>query len=457
MSTAHKCPALLIAFTLAPILCSGRSLDRPHLLDPVYDFPLPTVHNASQSTKSQNPKPTPLRNPLNDLLDEAQAAIDKNDFAAAIPPLQKFIADQPDVAFAHFQLAYVYTNLKQPLDARPEYERAIALDPKFFEAYLNLGTLLLQSNPKDAVAPLRKAVELQPAQNRPRYLLAVALDTSGDEAGAVEQFKAVLSLEPNDLPALNFLARYSLDHQNPADAESKFRHVLQIDPKDRKAMLGLAQSLEAQKKPEAAEALQHYLSTGPADEDARSQLIHSLIEQKQYDAALAEIDKSNGANPPSIETLELRADVLVAQNKLDEAIATIQQAIALKPQDANLHGGLGRLYMTKRDYPSAEKELIVALKLDRTNLGYVKNLASTYYLEGNYSMALSGIAAAEKMEPLNAGQWFIRALCYDKLRQVQPALDAYRKFLELDQNHDSNQVWQANQRIQVLQKMAHKN
>jgi Flp pilus assembly protein TadD len=454
--TAHKMSAFLIAVAITPVLCGGRSSDRPNLLDPPSPPHLISADSTPQSTKSQNPKAVPLRNPLNDLLDEAQAAIDKNDFAAAIPPLQKFIADQPDVAYAHFQLAYAYTNLKQPLDARPEYERAIAIDPKFFEAYLNLGTLLLESNPKEAVAPLRKAVELQPAQSHPHYLLAVALDTSGDEAGAVEQFQAILSLEPNDLPSLNYLASYSLRHQNPVDAEAKFRHVLQLDPKDRKAMLGLAQSLEAQKKPEAAEALQQYLSSGPVDEDSRSQLIHSLIDQKQYDAAIAEIDKSNGTHPPSVESLELRADVLVAQNKTDEAIATIQQAVALKPQDAKLHGGLGRLYMTKRDFPNAEKELLIALKLDRSNLAYVKNLASSYYLEGNYPMALAGIGAAEKMEPLNAGQWFIRALCYDKLRQVQPAIDAYRKFLELDQNHDSNQVWQANQRIHVLEKMAQK-
>ena len=71
-------------------------------------------------------------------------------------------------------------------------------------------------------------------------------------------------------------------------------------------------------------------------------------------------------------------------------------------------------------------------------------------------MALAGLDTIEKVEALNAGQWFIRALCYDKLVQIQPALDAYRKFLELDQNKNPDQVWQANQRIHVLQKMADK-
>jgi Flp pilus assembly protein TadD len=415
---------------------------------------------GSVKTQGQQPaaesKAQKLRNPLNDLLDEAQADLDKNNFEGAIQPLQKFIADKPDVAFAHFQLAYAYTNLKRPTEARPEYERAIALDPKFFEAYLNLGTLLLESAPKEAIAPLRAAVELQPAQNHPHYLLAVALDRSGNEAGAAKEFQQILSLEPNDPIALKYLGWYFLRHEKPAEAEAKFRQTLQVEPKDQKALLGLAQSLDAQQKPEAAEAYQEYLSSSPGDEQARKRLVHALIDQKQYDAALAELAKSSDANHPSEDTLKLRADIQVAQKNNADAIESIKQAVALKPQDAQLHGELGRLYLGKRDFPNAEKELRIALQLDKNNVVYLKDLTSTYYLGGNYPLAIAGLDAVEKFETPNAGAWFIRALCYDKLVQIQPALDAYRKFLELDQNKNPDQVWQANQRIHVLQKMADK-
>jgi Tfp pilus assembly protein PilF len=100
----------------------------------------------SQSTSPVQSQKQKLSNPLNDLLDEAQRDIDKNDFEAAIPPLQKFLAEKPDVAWAHFQLAYAYTALKRVPEARAEYEHAIALDPKMSEAYLNLGILLMEPN-----------------------------------------------------------------------------------------------------------------------------------------------------------------------------------------------------------------------------------------------------------------------------------------------------------------------
>src|SRR5712692_9493119 len=205
---------------------------------------------ANVQSKSQK-----VANPLNDLLEEAQRDIDKNDFEAAIAPLQKVIADQPEFAYAHFQLAYVYTALKRTKEARAEYERTIALDPKMSEAYLNLGMLLLD-NREDAaaVAPLRKAVDLLPAQSRPRYLLAVALDRSGDRTGAAESFEALLHLDPNDLTAIDYLGWAALRAGRPAEAEARFRRAVEVQPNDTGGRRGLAQSLEAQKKPQAVAA-----------------------------------------------------------------------------------------------------------------------------------------------------------------------------------------------------------
>lgn len=434
------------AVILAPTLFSGRAAGRTPFQGSI----------APQGTKSTQSRAKQLRNPLNDLLDEAQAAIDKNDFESAIPPLQKFIAEKPDLAYAHFQLAYVYTNLKRVAEARAEYERAIDLDPKMFEAYLNLGTLLLDSDAKAAGPLLRKAVDLQPAQSHPRYLLAVAMDRSGNDAAAAEEFQKLLGLEPNDLASLKYLGWFYLRHHKPADAEVKFRHALQIEPNDLRTILGLAQSLASGQKPEAAEFFQQYIAANPGDNDARTQLIHFLIDQKQYEAALAEIDKSPNANPPTADTLKLRADLQLAQKNNDQAIASLQRALVLRPQDPQLHGGLGRLYLGKRDYANAEKELRLALQFDGRNLIYIRDLISTFYLGGNYPMALAALDAADKLDTPSAGAWFIRALCYDKLRQVRPALDAYHKFLELDQDRNPDQVWQANQRIHVLEKMAEK-
>jgi len=388
------------------------------------------------------------------LLEEAQRDIDKSNFEAAIAPLQKVIADQPEFAYAHFQLAYVYTALKRTDEARAEYARTLAIDPKMSEAYLNLGMLLLdKEEDAAAVAPLRKAVELLPAQSRPRYLLAVALDRSGNHAGAAESFEALIHLDPNDITALDYLGWAALREGKSEEAEARFRRALEVQPKGPEALKGLAHSLDAQKKPDAAGAYRDYLELMPNDSESRARLIHLLVELQQNDAALAELDRLDAGKHPTLESLKLRADVQIAGKKWDDSITTVQQALVSAPNDAQLHGGLGRILLQKRDFAAAEKELRIALRLDGKNLSYLKDLSSTFFLGGNYPVALATLDEIAKVEQPGAGVWFIRAICYDKLNQPKLALESYRKFLELDQDKNPDQVWQAKERSKVLQRL----
>jgi Tfp pilus assembly protein PilF len=414
---------------------------------------VPLNGSGTQTTSSQS-KSQKLANPLNDLLNEAQQDIDTGRFEAAIAPLQKFIAEQPNVAYGHFQLGYVYTALHRADEARSEYERAIALDPKMSEAYLNLGLLFSEHSPSAAIAPLRKAVELLPAQSRPRILLAVAQERSGDLAGAAESFEGAVTLDPRDTDAALHLATLYLNLRRPGAAEPKFRSVLAAKPDSLEAAKGLAESLDQGKKPEAAaDAYRQYLALQPSDAAVRARFVHMLVDQQKYDEALAELDRAEAGKAPSSDALLLRADILIAQKKLDDAVATLQRALALNPTDAHLLTGLGRIYMEKRDFASAEKTLKAALQIDQHNLVAWKNLSSTYYLSGNCPASLATLDVIAKAEPPTAASWFIRALCYDKLHQLKPALEAYQKFLALDDGKNPDQIWQAQERSKVLRHM----
>ncbi len=422
-------------------------------------FAAALAHSGQSNPQQKSPQTQPqsrtqkLANPLNDLLDEAQHDIDNNQFETALTPLQKFLSEKPDVAWAHFQLAYAYTALKRPDEARAEYERATTLDPKMSEAFLNLGILLTEKDPAAAVPPLRRAVDLLPAQSRPRFLLGYAQEHSGDIPAAVDSYEAALRLDPRDVETIIHLGNLYVGLKRYPDAEMKFRAALELQPKSPQALLGLAQTLDVQKKPEAAAAYRDYLAVQPDAPGARSRVIHLLLEQKQYAAALAELDRDDAGKSPTLDSIRSRADIQIAQKKWDDSITTLGKAIALAPNDAELHGGLGRVFLQKRDFASAEKEIKTALQMDRNNLVYWKDLRSTYYLSGNYSATLATQDLIAKVETPGAGEWFIRALCYDKLNQPKPALEAYEKFLELDQDRNPDQVWQAQQRSKVLRRM----
>jgi tetratricopeptide (TPR) repeat protein len=48
------------------------------------------------------------------------------------------------------------------------------------------------------------------------------------------------------------------------------------------------------------------------------------------------------------------------------------------------------------------------------------------------------------------GSWFVRATCYDKLGQAPQALDAYKKFLELNKDENSDMYFEASARVRTL-------
>ena len=167
---------------------------------------------ASKGTKQT------VANPLNDLLDEARKAIDAQNYRAAIEPLEKVLAEKDDFAYAHFELGYAYTGLGKTKEARPQYERALELDPKMAEAALNLGILLLNEEPAAAVRPLEHAVELLPTESRPRVLLGLAYEKSGNAERAASAYQAALALDPKDGETGMRLAQLYFRENRPAEA-----------------------------------------------------------------------------------------------------------------------------------------------------------------------------------------------------------------------------------------------
>src|SRR6266436_619871 len=160
------------------------------------------LHAQSQRKSPSKPaaqSPSqPKEDPLAPLLQQAKESIDKNDFAAAIDPLHKYIAERPDDPFAHFQLGYAFAGLKRWEEAKAEFSRAIALDPKMAPAHLNLGLVLMDSNPGEAAQAFLQTADLQPTESRPRFLAGVALEHSGKFAEAIEQYRAALGISPKD-------------------------------------------------------------------------------------------------------------------------------------------------------------------------------------------------------------------------------------------------------------------
>ena len=376
---------------------------------------------------------------LNNLLVAAQTAIDSKDYQTAAQDYNDYLSKKPDDALVHFQLGYTYTAMQKPEAAKPEYEAAISLDPKMSAAYLNLGLTLLSSDPGAAIAPLQKAVELSPDQAEPKVLLGTALERSGQVASAIAQYEVAEKLDDNNADVHAALGRVYLRAGRPTDAEPQFRAALSLRRDSSAAQLGLAESLAAEKKPEAAgKEYQAYLVAEPRDQAARIEYAALLVDLERYDDALSQLDQTSKGGNESLTVLKLRTNVYLQKKRYDDAVQSLQKAAALAPSDPDIPALMGHAYLEKKDYPDAANELTAALKLKPNANDVLENLIVAQYGRGNYGGALDALDILSQRTTLSAGEWFIRAACYDKLGQKNKALDAYKNFLELntDQNSD---------------------
>jgi Flp pilus assembly protein TadD len=388
---------------------------------------------------------------LNNLLADAQAALDRKDYAAAATDYQSYLEKQKDDAAVHFQLGYAFTALQKFDDAKTQYQKAIDLNPKMAEAYLNLGLTLLNSDPAAAIAPLQKAAELLPNQQRPKFALGVAYERAKRPTQAIEQYQAAEKLDDKDFETHLALGRLLLSAKRPAEAETQFRAALTIQKDSVPAHSGLAQSLVAQKKSEAAaQEMQTYLELAPNDRAAQFDHASLLFNAGKLDEALAELDRAAAGAPEDLPALKLRVLILMQKKQFTDAVPVLLKAIALAPKDPELPAELGHAYLKKKDYPSAVPELIIAMNANPRSIDVLNDLVVAEYLNKNYSAALSGLDILAKHEDLSFGSWFIRATCYDKLGQVAPALDAYQKFLQLNKDETSDMYFEASARARTL-------
>src|SRR5207302_11390772 len=107
-----------------------------------------------------------------------------------------------------------------------------------------------------------------------------------DFHGAANSFEGAVHVDQRDTDAPLHLARLYLQLKRPADAESKFRAVLEAKPDSLGAVGGLAECLDAQQKPETADDYCKYLALQPADAAIRARLVHLLVDQQKYDDAI---------------------------------------------------------------------------------------------------------------------------------------------------------------------------
>jgi len=136
------------------------------------------------------------------------------------------------------------------------------------------------------------------------YEAAKRFRDQGQFEKAVEEFNAVIALEPNHIKSHYSLACvYRDDLDNPEKAIEHFRRVVEIDPQYAKAWRKLSECYQARGNQEAAiKALQDALTAGAFDDkpDEKEDVQHQiqLLLDKGGETGAASAPTTRAATPP---------------------------------------------------------------------------------------------------------------------------------------------------------------
>jgi len=126
-------------------------------------------------------------------------ALQQHDFAQAAKWLAKAIAQQPEEANYHSNLAVSLEGLGRLEEAEASCRRALDLKPDFPQAWNNRGNVLMRLNRRDeAETCYRRALELAPGWADAHSHLSEALQATNQPEEALVHARQAVVLDPND-------------------------------------------------------------------------------------------------------------------------------------------------------------------------------------------------------------------------------------------------------------------
>lgn len=216
------------------------------------------------------------------------------------------------VAFVHNNLGIVYQRRGEYAKAIDQFRAATRKDAGYVAPRILLGaSLMALGRPAEAVAPLQQAVKLAPRDRLARQQLAQAYERTSNPAGAVEQYKALRELFPQD-PEYT----YKLGKAYQALSEWSLQQIREIDRHSARLYQALGHNYRAQGKNElAVSAFERATEADPTLAEVHLALAQIHLTEKRWAEARREIERELQLVPESAGARALRQQVDVLEAK----------------------------------------------------------------------------------------------------------------------------------------------
>lgn len=312
---------------------------------------------------------------------------------------------------------------------------------------------------------LASSLICQDAESRIRSLYSEARskEQRGDLNAAIEDYKAILELDPKLTAAYNNLGRLYLGQGRYSEAIAALKHALQLDGRlePAHALMGMSW-YEMENYGAAEKELNEAVHLDPRDQNARLYLARSLYELGKLDEAaglLKELARGDPANPQilynqglvymklatsALEKLQaaapdsflmesILATTAEAKEQYGVAAEHYKRAIAKAPNTRNLHYALGHALYQSGEFKEALKEYQLELQINPYSYMACWE-AARILVNDDPREAVTLSTRALELSPNLAPAYLVRGRALLQLKELDKSLVDLKKAAALDSN-----------------------
>ena len=321
-----------------------------------------------------------------------------------------------------------FTGLKDKMSenyvkASVSFTKIIALDPKNDAAYFELASMNYRQNKLlDAEVNIKKAIALKPENIWYLRLNAEVYKRNGNMEALVGVFDQLIKLSP-ETEDFYFDRANALFISGKVDDAKAAYDLLEQKFGSSKELMMAKQRINIQGKDDKSdETIEKLIAENPADVKNYLYLSGILLEKNKQDEAIALLQKAKTIEPNNFEIDLALADVYQSQRKHELAIVPLKSAFAqVEMPNAN------KIKIIAAMLPRFNNQLVVkdatdlaeiAIKTHPNDAKLLLIYGDVLYQQGDYNNAKEQYAAVLKLEEQNYLAW-------QKLLAVQTLIGKY--------------------------------
>jgi len=250
------------------------------------------------------------------------------------------------------------------------------------------------------------------------YAQAKAAQQGGDNASAIQKYRAMLKLAPHLAPAYNNLGMLYFSQRDYANAAQVLEQGLKLNPDmpTATALLGLSY-VQMGENEKAEPLLEAALRANPADDNAEMALARVLINLRKYDEATPYLKSHLERNPKDQQAWYLLGKTYLQLS--EDALGRIHE---IDPNSVTAHEVAGEIDESMHNYDGALVEYKKAVDLAPSQPGTHEHMGNTYWVTGKWDSAQTEFKAELANAPENCtARW---KLANAMLEANAPAEDA---------------------------------